>query len=277
MNDRILTRRLRLNRLVMTLSTLAAVVGMLFLFWILATLLIRGIDSISWRVLTHDLVDKGLRNVIVGQFVMAGFATLIGVPLGTLAGIYLREYGIQSPFARFIRNLSDVMMSAPSIVIGVFIYGMLVAPFGGYNGWAGSVALAIMMIPIVVSTTDSMLSLVPRELREAGIALGASKAQVILTIVLRSAKVGLITGILLAFARVVGETAPLLFTSANNDYFTLDMGGQFPSLTVSIYQLATFPDKTSQDLAWAGSVILAFLVLLINLTTRYIFRKRKAR
>ncbi|HFC03925.1 MAG TPA: phosphate ABC transporter permease PstA [Nitratifractor salsuginis] len=270
-------RRLLLNRAILILSTVAAVIGLVFLFWILTTLLIKGLDSIHWRIFTHDLVEKGLRNLIVGQMILAGVASLIGVPLGLLAGIYLREYGLNSAFARFIRNLSDVMMSAPSIVIGVFIYGILVAPVGGFNGWAGSVALAIMMIPIVVSTTDSMLSLVPQELREAGIALGASKAQVILTIVLKAAKIGLVTGILLAFARVVGETAPLLFTSANNDYFTLNMNQQFPSLTVSIYQLATFPDKPSQDLAWAGSVILTALVLLINLTTRYIFRKRKSK
>ena len=267
--------RLLLNRVIMVLSTFAALTGLGFLLWILVTLGIKGVESIDWHLFTADLVNKGLRNVIVGQFMLAGIATLIGVPLGMLAGIYLREYGLNSKFAVFIRNLSDVMMSAPSIVVGVFVYGLFVAPFGGFNGWAGSVALAIMMIPIVVSTTDSMLSLVPRELREAGIALGASKAQVIVSIVLVSAKIGLITGILLAFARVVGETAPLLFTSANNDYLTLNLNDQFPSLTVSIYQLATFPDKVSQNLAWAGSVILTLMVLMINLTTRYIFRKRR--
>jgi len=270
-----MNRRLFLNKLVMALATGAALIGLGFLFWILGVLLFKGVSSIDWSVLTHDLVEKGLRNVIVGQFALAGAATLIGVPLGMLAGIYLREYGGASRFANFIRNLSDVMMSAPSIVIGVFVYGILVVPHGGYFGWAGAIALGIMMIPIVVSTTDSMLSLVPQELREAGIALGASKAQVILTIVIKAAKVGLITGILLAFARIVGETAPLLFTSANNDYFTLNMDQQFPSLTVSIYQLATFPDQRSIDLAWAGSVILTFLVLFINITTRYIFRQRK--
>jgi phosphate transport system permease protein len=270
-----ISRRMRLNKVIMILSTVAAISGLLFLFWILTTLAIRGFGSIDWHIFTADLVNKGLRNVIIGQFVLAGIATLIGVPLGMMAGIYLREYGINSSYARFIRNISDVMMSAPSIVIGVFVYSILVAPIGGFNGWAGGVALAIMMVPIVVSTTDSMLSLVPQELREAGIALGASKAQVILGIVLKAAKVGLITGVLLAFARVVGETAPLLFTSANNDYLTFNLSQQYPSLTVSIYQLATFPDKVSQELAWAGSVILTVLVLLINLATRYIFRKRK--
>jgi len=272
-----MNRRLFLNKLIMSLSVVSALIGLIFLFWILFTLTIKGIDSINWHILSTDLVDKGLRNVIIGQMVLAVIATLIGVPIGMLAGVYLREYGKASLYAKAIRNLSDVMMSAPSIVIGVFIYSIFVAPMGGFNGWAGAMALAILMIPIIVSTTDSMLSLVPQELREAGIALGASKARVILDIVLRSAKVGLVTGVLLAFARVIGETAPLLFTSANSDYLTFNLSHQYPSLTVSIYQLATFPDKVSQDLAWAGSVILTIVVLLINLTTRFIFRKRKSR
>ncbi len=267
--------RLIINKIVMILSTLAAFIGIAFLFWILATLAIRGYHSINWHIFTTDLVGNGLRNVIVGQFILAGIATAIGVPIGMLAGIYLREYGQKSKFSMIIRNLSDVMMSAPSIVIGIFVYGIFVVPFGGFNGWAGAIALSIMMIPIVVSTTDSMLSLVPQELREAGIALGASKAQVIFKIVLSAAKMGLITGILLAFARVIGETAPLLFTSANNNFLSLNLDHQYPSLTVSIYQLATFPSATSQNLAWAGAVILTLLVLFINLTTRFIFKTRK--
>ncbi len=269
--------RFFLNKLIMVLSTLSAFIGLGFLLWILITLSIKGFESINWAIFTHDLVEKGLLNVIVGQLIMAGIATLIGVPMGMMAGIYLREYSFGSKFSNVIRNLSDVMMSAPSVIIGVFIYGIFVAPLGSFNGWAGSLALSIMMIPIIVSTTDSMLSLVPQELREAGIALGASKAQVIKDIVLKAAKIGLITGVLLAFARVVGETAPLLFTSSNNDYFMLNLSDPFPSLTVSIYQLATFPDETSQGLAWAGSVILTLMVLFINLTTRYIFRQRKAK
>jgi phosphate transport system permease protein len=267
--------RLIINKIILVLSTIAALIGITFLLWILATLTIKGYYSINWHIFTADLVNNGLRNVIIGQFILAGMATAIGVPLGMLAGIYLREYGANSKFAMIIRNFSDVMMSAPSIVIGIFVYGIFVVPFGGFNGWAGSIALSIMMIPIVVSTTDSMLSLVPQELREAGIALGASKAQVILSIVLSAAKAGLITGGLLAFARVIGETAPLLFTSANNNFLSLSLNGQYPSLTVSIYQLATFPSQTSQNLAWAGSVILTLLVLFINLTTRFIFKPRK--
>lgn len=267
--------RLLVNKIIIALSMLAALVGISFLLWILATLVIQGYHSINWHMFTTDLVNNGLRNVIIGQFILAGMATVIGVPLGMMAGIFLREYGINSKFAMIIRNLSDVMMSAPSIVVGIFVYGILVVPFGGFNGWAGAVALAVLMIPIVVSTTDSMLSLVPQELREAGIALGASKAQVIYKIVLSAAKIGLITGVLLAFARVIGETAPLLFTSANNNFLSFSLDNQYPSLTVSIYHLALFPTQTSQNLAWAGSAILTLLVLFINLTTRFIFKPRK--
>ena len=205
---------------------------------------------------------------------MAFLATLIGVPLGMIAGIYLREYG-NGVYANIIRDLSDIMMSAPSIVIGAFVFILFVAPFGSINGWAGAIALAIMLIPIVVSTTDNMLSLVPKELREAGIALGASKHKVILDIVLRTVKIGLTTGILLAFARIIGETAPLLFTSGTNSFWTTDLNNAFPSLTVSIYNLANFPTDKARNLAWAASFILIVIVLLINLTGRFIIQKRR--
>lgn len=267
--------RLFLNKLILVLSTLSAVIGIGFLFWILATLSYKGITSISWSTFTNDLVEGGIRNLLVGQFTMAIMATIVAVPVGMLAGIYLREYGHGSKLASLIRNLSDIMMSAPSIVIGVFVYALLVDPFGGYNGWAGAVALAIMMIPIIISTTDNMLSLVPQELREAGMALGGSKHKIILQIVVRAAKVGITTGILLSFARIIGETAPLLFTSANNQFFTMDLSGQFPSLTVSIYNLATYPDSESRELAWAASFILTMIVLVINLVGRFFIRNKK--
>lgn len=267
--------RLLLNKIVLFLSTLSAVVGIGFLFWILGTLVYKGVASLSPGIFIHDLVNGGIRNLLVGQFVMAIVASLIAVPLGVMAGIYLREYSRSPRLAAVLRNLSDVMTSAPSIVIGVFVYALFVAPFGGFNGWAGSLALAIMMIPIIIGTTDNMLALVPKELREAGIALGGSKHKIILQIVLRAAKVGITTGILLSFARIIGETAPLLFTSANNQFFTLNMSGQFPSLTVSIYNLATYPDAASRALAWAASFVLTFVVLLINLGGRYLTRKKK--
>ena len=266
--------RLMLNRLILLLSTASAVIGIGFLLWILTTLVFKGISSTHLSTFTHDLVNGGIRNLIVGQFTMALLATLIAVPLGVMAGIYLREYSQSPKLAATLRNLSDVMMSAPSIVIGVFVYALFVDPFGGYNGWAGSIALAIMMVPIIIGTTDNMLALVPKELREAGIALGGSKHKIILQIVLRAAKVGITTGILLSFARIIGETAPLLFTSANNQFFTMDMSGQFPSLTVSIYNLATYPDAASQDLAWAASFVLTVIVLIINLGGRYLTRHK---
>ena len=267
--------RLLLNKLILLLSSLSALIGIGFLFWILITLSYKGISSIHLSTFTNDLVNGGIRNLIVGQFTMALIATVIAVPLGMMAGIYLREYSGGSKLAIVLRNLSDVMMSAPSIVVGVFVYAFLVAPFNSYNGWAGSVALAIMMIPIIISTTDNMLSLVPQELREAGIALGGSKHKIILQIVLKSAKVGITTGILLSFARIIGETAPLLFTSANNQFFTMDLSEQFPSLTVSIYNLATYPDAESRELAWAASFILTAIVLMINLVGRYATRTKK--
>lgn len=267
-------KRLLINKIVLGLSVSSAIAALMFLFWILITLFLKGVTSLSLSLFFKDLVDGGLRNLILGQFVMAGLATLIGVPLGMMAGIYLREYG-NGKYANVIRDLSDIMMSAPSIVIGAFVFAVLVVPMGGINGWAGAVALAIMLIPIVVSTTDNMLSLVPKELREAGIALGGGKYRVILDIILRAAKVGLMTGILLAFARIIGETAPLLFTSGTNNFWTTNLNNAFPSLTVSIYNLANFPTDKARDLAWAASFILTVIVLLINLIGRYITRERK--
>jgi phosphate transport system permease protein len=270
-----LRRRFFLNKLILTLSTLSALLGLLFLFWILVTLAVKGISSLSLHLFTADLVDNGLRNLLIGQFILAGVATLIGVPIGVLAGIYLQEYSFGSKLANFIRNLADIMVSAPSIVIGVFVYSILVIPVGHSNGWAGIVALAVMMLPIVVRTTDDMLSLVPKELREAGVALGVPKYRVIFDIVIRAAKVGITTGILLAFARIVGETAPLLFTSGNNEFFTLNLNHEFPSLTVAIYNLATMPNPELVRIAWAGAFVLVVIVLLINLTGRFLIKDRK--
>ncbi len=266
--------RLVVNKIVLTLSVLSALLGLAFLGWILLTLVLKGMTAMSGSLFIHDIVDNGLRNLIVGQFILAGLASIIGIPLGMVAGIYLREYGNGSKYSEFIRDLSDIMMSAPSIVIGAFVYAVAVKPFGGPSGFAGAFALAIMMIPIVINTTDSMLSLVPKELREAGIALGASKYKVIFEIVIRAAKVGIMTGILLSFARIIGETAPLLFTSETSNYFTLDLTSSFPSMTVSIYNLANQPEESARDLAWAASLILTTLVLIINLTGRYITRNK---
>ena len=269
--------RLIINKIILILSTLAAILGLIFLFWILITLTIKGVKALNLYIFTHDLVDNGLRNLLVGQLVLALIAILIGVPIGMIAGIYLQEYSFNNKFAKFIRNLSDVMMSAPSIVIGTFVYAILVNPIGHMNGWAGAIALAILMLPIVVRTTDDMLGLVPKELREAGVAIGAPKYRVIFDIIIRAAKVGIMTGLLLAFARIIGETAPLLFTSGNSQYFTLNLNEEFPSLTVAIYNLATMPDKHLVDIAWAGAFILTFFVLIINLIGRYIVKEENMR
>ncbi|MBL0721107.1 MAG: phosphate ABC transporter permease PstA [Sulfurovum sp.] len=266
--------RLLLNKLILLLSTLSALIGISFLFWILATLTYKGVSSLHLSTFTNDLVEGGIRNLLVGQFTMAFIASVIAIPIGMFAGIWLREYSNNSKLAMVIRNLSDIMMSAPSIVIGVFVFALFVAPFGTYNGYAGIIALSIMMIPIIINTTDNMLALVPKELREAGMALGGSKHKIILQIVIKSAKIGITTGILLSFARIIGETAPLLFTSANNQFFTMDLSGQFPSLTVSIYNLATYPDEASRELAWAASFILTLIVLIINLFGRYMTRNK---
>jgi len=269
-----MNKRFLINKIVLILSTVAATVGLIFLFWILGTLLIKGLATMNWSIFTNDLVNGGIRNLLVGQFMMAIIATVIAVPIGAMAGIYLREYSNNNKLAFFVRNLSDIMMSAPSIIIGVFVYAIYVDRVGHFAGWGGVIALAIMMLPIVVSTTDNMLSLVPKELREAGIALGGSKHKIIMQIVVKAAKVGLMTGILLSFARIIGETAPLLFTSANSQFLTFNLNEQFPSLTVSIYNLATYPDQASKDLAWAASFVLTVVVLVINLGGRYLTRNK---
>lgn len=267
--------RLLINKVFLALSVLSSVIGLSFLAWILITLFIKGLGSFHLALFFNDLIDGGLRNLIVGQLILASFASLIGIPLGMLAGIYIQEYGGNSRYSSLIRDLSDIMMSAPSIVIGAFVYAIIVVPTGGTSGYAGIIALTIMMIPVIITTTDNMLSLIPRELREAGIALGASKYKVILDIVIKSAKVGIMTGILLAFSRIIGETAPLLFTSETSNYFSLNLSQSFPSLTVSIYELANEPEESSRDLAWAASFILTILVLVINLSGRYITKNKK--
>ena len=268
--------RLWVNKLAIVFSSLMAVLGLVFLGWILVTLIIKGSVALKPYIFTHSLIDNGILNLIWGQFVIAGLATLLGIPIGLMAGIYLREYGgTTHRYAGFIRGLSDVMMSAPSIVIGTFIYAIIVVPVGHTNGWAGVAALFVMLLPIVVRTTDDMLSLVPVELREAGVAIGASKYQVVRDIVLKSAKTGIMTGLILAFARVVGETAPLLYTSGSTIYMQTSLSQTYPSMTVSIYNLATMPEQELVALAWAAALVLTVLVLFLNLVGRYLIRNKR--
>ncbi len=267
--------RLLINKIAILLSTAMAILGLLFLGWILSTLLLKGSAALSPYIFTHDLVNDGIRNLLWGQFVLASLASVLGIPVGIMAGIYLQEYGNHTRYASFIRDLSDVMMSAPSIVIGTFIYAIIVVPVGHTSGWAGVAALFVMMLPIVVRTTDDMLSLVPIELREAGIAIGAPKYHVVFHIILKAAKVGIMTGLILAFARIMGETAPLLYTSGSSIYMGTSLSETYPSMTVSIYNLATLPDEKLVGLAWAAALILTLAVLALNMLGRFLIKEKR--
>jgi len=269
-------KRVLVNNIVMGLSITFAVFGLIFLFWIVGTLLLKGVAGLNLNLFTAPVAFNGLGNAFVGQLMLVGVASLIGIPIGLLAGTYLSEYGGPNDRkSNMVRNISDIMMSTPSIVIGAFAYAILVSPLGGYSGWAGATALAIMMVPVALKTTDDMLTLVPQTLREAAIALGAPKYKVILQIVFRAAKNGLLTGIILSIARVAGETAPLLFTSASTDYYAYDMSQPIPSLTVSIYQFTQMPDDELKAAAWAGAFVLAMFVLGVNILGRFIIRQKK--
>lgn len=273
-------KRILASNIVMVLSTLSAVVGMGFLFWILTILVTNGLDALSLTIFTNEGAppgneDGGLKHALLGQLMLVLYAALFGVPLGILAGTYLSEYGQKSKLSEIIRDISDIMMSAPSIVIGAFVYAIVVAPMGHFSGWAGSIALTIIMLPIILRTTDDMLSLVPSTLREAAFALGAPKYKVILQIVYRGAKAGILTGILLGVARVAGETAPLLFTSFNDNFLNTDMNEPIASLTVTIYNYATSPYEDWQRLGWAGAFILSMFILTLNIVGRlFLLRKR---
>lgn len=272
-------KRILINRVVMSLSTIAALIGLIFLFWILWVLIANGIDALSLTIFTEEGappgMDGGLKQAFIGQLLIVGTATIAGVPLGILAGTYLSEYGQRSKLAETIRDISDIMMSAPSIVIGAFVYAIVVAPMGHFSGWAGSTALAIMMLPVILRTTDDMLNLVPSTLREAAFALGAPKYKVILQVVYRGARVGIMTGVLLGIARIAGETAPLLFTSFNDNFMNTDMNEPMASLTVTMFNYATSPYEDWQKLGWAAAFILSMFILGLNVLGRVFLRKRK--
>jgi len=270
-------RRHRFNRFMLTLSSAALVFGLFWLFWIILTLVYKGGSALSLTLLTTSTPppgeDGGLLNAILGSLMMTAVGTAIGTPIGVLAGTYLAEYGRRGWLAPATRFLNDILLSAPSIVIGLFIYAVYVAQAGHYSGWAGAFALAILVIPVVVRATDNMLLLVPNSLREAAAALGCPQWRIVTLISYRAARSGIITGVLLAVARISGETAPLLFTALNNQFLSLDMNAPIANLPVVIYQYAASPFEDWNRLAWAGAALITLLVLGINIVARVLFRK----
>lgn len=278
-NPQVFARRKRANRTGLTLSMCAMGLGMVFLFWILSVLVIKGFSSINLDLFLHSTPAPGsegggLANAIVGSLLLIGCCTLISTPVGVLAGIYLSEYGDRSKVAVITRFVTDIMLSAPSIVIGLFVYAFVVAQVKHFSGWAGTIALALIAIPVVVRTTENMLRLVPGSLREAAYALGTPKWKVAFMITLRAAKSGVMTGILLALARVSGETAPLLFTALNNQFFSTNMNAPMANLPVVIFQFAMSPYDNWVSLAWGGALLITFAVLGLNVLARVVFRDK---
>lgn len=275
----IFAKRKRANKIGLVLSTGAMVLGMAFLLWILSILFIKGFSSINLDVFTQSTPAPGsegggLANAILGSLMIVASCTLISTPIGVLAGLYLSEYGDRSKVASVTRFVTDIMLSAPSIVIGLFVYAIVVAQVRHFSGWAGTIALALIAIPVVVCTTENMLRLVPGSLREAAYALGTPKWKVAFMITLRAAQSGVITGILLALARVSGETAPLLFTALNNQFFTTNMNAPMANLPVVIFQFAMSPYDNWVDLAWAAALLITFAVLGLNILARVVFREK---
>ncbi len=272
-------RRLWIHRVGISLSFLAMAVGIFFLAWILFTLLIKGAGAISLSMLAETTPAPGsdgggLLNAIVGSLLMVGVATAVSTPVGILAGIYLAEYGAESRLAQVTRFVTDIMLSAPSIVIGLFVYAIYVAQAKHFSGWAGSFAIALIAVPVVVRTTDNMLNLVPTSLREAAFALGAPRWKVATMVRLRAVRAGVMTGVLLAVARISGETAPLLFTALNNQFFSANMNAPMANLPVVIYQFAMSPYDNWRALAWGGALLVTFSVLGLNILSRTLLQQK---
>jgi phosphate transport system permease protein len=271
--------RKRTNLIGLFLSMSAMTIGLVFLLWILAILFFKGFSAFSLDLFLNktpgpDSENGGLGNAIIGSLMIVVSCTLISTPIGVMAGIYLSEYGQKSKFSEITRFLNDIMLSAPSIVIGLFVYALVVVNAKHFSGWAGTLALTLIAIPVVVRTTENMLSLVPVSLREAAFALGAPKWKVSLSIVLKAARSGVMTGVLLALARVSGETAPLLFTALNNPFFSFDMNAPMANLPVVIFQFAMSPYQNWVDLAWGGALLITLSVLGLNIFARTFFREK---
>ncbi len=267
-------RRRRKSAILMSLSVGATAFGALWLILILATLLWNGFAGLNFEVFTAMTPPPGsaggLANAIVGSLILTVMGLAIGTPIGILAGTYMAEYGRFSHVTTIVRFVNDILLSAPSIVIGLFVYEVLVVTMGHFSAWAGGVALAMLVVPVVVRTTEDMLLLVPDSLREAGAALGAPRWKVIASVGYRAARAGIVTGILLAIARITGETAPLLFTALNNQFWSTDLNAPMASLPVTIFQFALSPYSDWQQLAWTGALIITFAVLALNVVARYL-------
>ncbi len=275
------SRRSLKNRIAIGLSLLTMAFGLFWLIWILWTTVSRGIDGLSMDLFTQPTPPPntdggGLSNALAGSGLLILWATVFGTPLGIMAGIYLAEYGRKSLLAGVIRFINDILLSAPSIVIGLFVYTLVVARMHHFSGWAGVIALALLQVPIVIRTTENMMKLVPDQMREAAYALGTPKWKMILAITLKASVSGIITGVLLAIARIAGETAPLLFTALSNQFWSTDMSQPLANLPVTIYKFAMSPFSQWQNLAWAGVLIITLCVLLLNIVARFIFAKRKS-
>src|SRR5690349_13919261 len=264
--------RRRRNVIAMGLSLIATAFGLGWLVLILGVLLWEGLSGLSLSVFTEMTPPPGaaggLLNPIVGSLLMTGLAVLIGTPIGVLAGTYMAEYGRYDRLTHVVRFINDILLSAPSIVIGLFIYEVMVAPMGHFSGWAGAVALAVIVIPVVVRTTEDMLTLVPDTLREAAASIGLPRSLMITRIAYRAARAGIVTGVLLAVARISGETAPLLFTALNNQFFSVNMNQPMPSLPVVIFQFALSPYEEWQKLAWTGALLITVTVLALSILAR---------
>jgi len=271
-------RRKRTNQVALILSLAAMSFGLFWLFWILWETVRLGLGGISIATFTQMTPAPndagGIANAIYGSFLMVMLATFVGTPIGIMAGIYLAEYDTKGWLASVTRFVNDILLSAPSIVIGLFVYAVVVSRFKSFSGWAGVMALALIVIPVVIRTTENMLQLVPAGLREAAYALGAPKWKVIISITLKAARAGVVTGILLAVARIAGETAPLLFTALNNQFWTSDLSQPMASLPVTIFKFAMSPYENWQQLAWAGVFLITVAVLGLNILARVLTRSK---
>jgi phosphate transport system permease protein len=266
--------RKRANMILVLASLGATIIGVAWLFVILYELLLNGLSALGPALFTQMTPPPGskggLLNPIMGTILMTGIGTLIGAPVGIMAGTYLAEYGQHGRIAGVVRFINDILLSAPSIIVGLFVYDIMVLQMGHFSGWAGAVALAILVVPVVVRTTEDMLTLVPNGLREAATALGAPKWKVIVTVAYRAAMQGMLTGVMLAIARIAGETAPLLFTALNNQFWTTDLNAPMANLPVVIFQFAMSPYADWQSLAWGGALLITFTILILNITARVV-------